>query len=200
MKFTIISGLTIISYISTLAAGLTIPDQTNSVSGPRLARIAHRASLDDPPITITCTGQPIDYVQAQTAATYLGNWCSTNGAIPGSSKVGFVEGKTRVYGCNWSTGRNNCSHEEVVRAQNAIASKCGLNMGGWWYRADWEKTYGNDEHTQSWCAQLREVQPQEGHLKLDDGGDGSYSGGDGGDGDGGDGGGDGGDEVEKRGC
>ncbi|KAK4210361.1 hypothetical protein QBC37DRAFT_428929 [Rhypophila decipiens] len=155
MKFT--STLSIISFgFANLAMGLTIlPGANIRTSGPSARRVDARQG--DSSITITCTNNTVDYVEAQTAAIDLGNFCSSEGSIHGWTKSSKVDAKTRVYVCNWAQSDRTCNHDEIVRAQNAIASKCGLNRSGVWYNADTMKSYGMEKTDVAyWCEGLEE--------------------------------------------
>ncbi|KAM7208423.1 hypothetical protein V8F20_001401 [Naviculisporaceae sp. PSN 640] len=156
MKFTIL----IILGLASLTSALNILPAVRSVplnGGETNPTLTERQDAPAPNITITCTNRSIDIVDQQVAATKLGNWCS-DGAFPYLAKHGFIVGGTRVYVCNWSMWNDaTCSFDEIVRAQNAIASKCGLNRGGTWYRDDWEKSYGFDAVDDwQWCLGLAE--------------------------------------------
>lgn len=109
-------------------------------------------------ITIYCTNTPIDYVDAEHAASALGDYCDTMEPLAPSSKISWVEHKTRVFACNWSDKDSlPCNYTQIERAQKAIASKCSLNMGGFWTSDDGEKTYGNVDSGEDWCGGLDDV-------------------------------------------
>ena len=121
MKFSI---LTTVGALLTLAATATARRATR----PSIINLAHRADAD--PITITCTNKSIDYVDGQSAAKSLGDYCTSHGPMTPSTKISWTAGKTRVYGCNWSsTATASCNQDEIVKAQNAIMGQCGVRHG-----------------------------------------------------------------------
>ena len=149
MKFTILTTATTLLF--SLATTATARRQTR----PSIINLAHRLYPDPDPITITCTNKTIDYVDGQNAAHSLGDYCASHGPMTSSTKISWTAGKTRVYACNWSaTAQTDCSQDEIIKAQNAIMGVCGVSQGGYWYNADWKKTYGNDASDQGWCGGL----------------------------------------------
>ncbi|KAK4225445.1 hypothetical protein QBC38DRAFT_483036 [Podospora fimiseda] len=137
--------------LSDIQGALTAPSSSSSkqiVYQP----MAFNVTLDSKQTRIGCTLGQINAGELQQAIECFMKWCRHNKIPPHDAKACTV-GNSMFYACSYG-GYNSCSPEEIMTAWGEIMRDCGENNGGWWFNADWKKTYGVDVAGAKYCGNL----------------------------------------------
>jgi hypothetical protein len=112
------------------------------------------ARVEFPNPSVNCHDWTMSVSEYQKAVSQLGSTCDGGTNVLKNSVFYNTFGSAKAFVCNWGSGPQGCSHQEMDEAIKLIDEKCGNDKAGWVQIDKWAKQYGRTTTSDHPCPNL----------------------------------------------